>query len=331
MPNNSYNYYTDRDVRDLLRDVKKFRQRKSMLRRILPLAAALVIIIVVVTVFAFAYSLIRPNLNKPNGDEPSTLNGAVVTEPPTETSLTATDNKKPQIDTVTDEYSVLDGSKYIVSDRDDPAYFDDAVIIGDSISYGLELYVSGERSSGRECLGNAKFLTSGSLSYANLLWDVSDQSVHPSYNGVKMKIEDSLPLIAPKKVYILLGSNDVGGYGVDNSVENAKTVIENIHSACPDAAVIVLSTTPKLKEAEERDNTLNNADIDAFNKKMREKCPEWGCVWLDLASQFKDDDGTLVREYCGDPDSMGIHLLPSSYEIWTEFLESHKIYPINAQ
>ena len=90
MPNNSYNYYTDRDVRDLLRDVKKFRHRKSMLRRILPLAAALVIIIVVVTVFAFAYSLIRPNSNKPNADEPSTLNGAVITEPPTETSLTAT-------------------------------------------------------------------------------------------------------------------------------------------------------------------------------------------------------------------------------------------------
>ncbi len=223
-------------------------------------------------------------------------------------------------------YPVPTAENYVLSDIDDPDYFDDAVFVGDSVSYGFELYVTNQRSNGHECMGRAQFLTSGSLSYSNLLWDVSGESVHPAYNGQKMKLEDSLPLIHPGKIYILLGSNDVATYGVNSSVEHAQTVLGNIKSACPDAAVIVLATTPKLKAAEERSGSLNNADIDAFNRQMKEKCPEQGYIWLDFASQFKLEDGTLNPDCCGDPDDMGIHFLSSSYSLWTEYFEENKVY-----
>ena len=61
-------------------------------------------------------------------------------------------------------------------------YFDDVVFIGDSISLKLYYYVLAQRQSNSSFLGKAEFLTASSLSASNALWEVSDESVHPSYH-----------------------------------------------------------------------------------------------------------------------------------------------------
>ena len=88
-------------------------------------------------------------------------------------------------------------------------YFDDAVFIGDSITLKLYHYVKDMRNQGTPCLGGAKFLTAGSLGSGNALWPVSKESVHPSYQGDKMRIEKAIELMGARKVYIMLGMNDV--------------------------------------------------------------------------------------------------------------------------
>ena len=76
-------------------------------------------------------------------------------------------------------------------------FFDDAVFVGDSVSLKLNYYVSDQRSYG-DCLGKAKFLTSGSLGSAMALEAVSSESLHPTYQGQKLRLlrqqENSLPL-----------------------------------------------------------------------------------------------------------------------------------------
>ena len=68
------------------------------------------------------------------------------------------------------------------------------------LSLKLKYYVTNQRkSSDPNLLGKAQFLTSGSLGSANALWDVSDQSVHPSYNNAKMRIEDAVAKWALKR------------------------------------------------------------------------------------------------------------------------------------
>lgn len=206
----------------------------------------------------------------------------------------------------------------------DDSYFNDAVFIGDSISYGFELYVTEKRANGETVLGEAKFLTSGSLSYGNSLWDVSDESVHPTYNGEKMKLEDAIAQIKPGKIFILLGTNDVALYGVEQTIANADTEISRMLEASPGAEIFIMSTTPKYSPAEsDVDGALNNADIDALNVAMRQFAVEKGYNFMNIAPLFKDETGGLAADYCSDKEGMGIHFTSAAYDIWLNFLYSY--------
>ncbi len=204
------------------------------------------------------------------------------------------------------------------SARVDASYFDDAVFVGDSVSLKLEYY---DVATG--VMGNAKFLTSGSLGSNNALWDVSEESVHPSYQGEKMRIEDAIPLTGAKKVYIMLGMNDIGAYGVDASVESFQTLIGKILEKTPDATIYVQSVTPKAEGTEWE--TLNNQTITEYNEKLLAVCEENGWYYLDVASVMHDDNGFLIADYCSDPgpDGMGIHFTDSGCQTWADYLYTH--------
>lgn len=236
-----------------------------------------------------------------------------VTETQEETTEKAEEASASEESPVTYEYTQVDDS-----------YFNDAVFIGDSISYGFELYVTEKRANGETVLGEAQFLTSGSLSYGNSLWDVSDESVHPTYNGEKMKLEDAIAKIKPGKIFILLGTNDVALYGVEQTIANADTEISGMLEASPGAEIFIMSTTPKYSPAEsDVDGALNNADIDALNVAMRQFAVEKGYNFMNIAPLFKDETGGLAADYCSDKEGMGIHFTSAAYDIWLDFLYSY--------
>lgn len=236
-----------------------------------------------------------------------------VTETQEETTEKAEEASASEESPVTYEYIQVDDS-----------YFNDAVFIGDSISYGFELYVTEKRANGETILGEAQFLTSGSLSYGNSLWDVSDESVHPTYNGEKMKLEDAIAQIKPGKIFILLGTNDVALYGVEQTIANADTEISRMLEASPGADIFIMSTTPKYSPAEsDVDGALNNADIDALNVAMRQFAVEKGYNFMNIAPLFKDETGGLAADYCSDKEGMGIHFTSAAYDIWLNFLYSY--------
>lgn len=236
-----------------------------------------------------------------------------VAETQEETTEKAAEASASEESPVTYEYTQVDDS-----------YFNDAVFIGDSISYGFELYVTEKRANGETVLGEAQFLTSGSLSYGNSLWDVSDESVHPTYNGEKMKLEDAIAQIKPGKIFILLGTNDVALYGVEQTIANADTEISRMLEASPGAEIFIISTTPKYSPAEsDVDGALNNADIDALNVAMRQFAVEKGYNFMNIAPLFKDETGGLAADYCSDKEGMGIHFTSAAYDIWLDFLYSY--------
>lgn len=236
-----------------------------------------------------------------------------VAETQEETTEKAAEASASEESPVTYEYTQVDDS-----------YFNDAVFIGDSISYGFELYVTEKRANGETVLGEAQFLTSGSLSYGNSLWDVSDESVHPTYNGEKMKLEDAIAQIKPGKIFILLGTNDVALYGVEQTIANADTEISGMLEASPGAEIFIMSTTPKYSPAEsDVDGALNNADIDALNVAMRQFAVEKGYNFMNIAPLFKDETGGLAADYCSDKEGMGIHFTSAAYDIWLDFLYSY--------
>ena len=206
----------------------------------------------------------------------------------------------------------------------DSSYFDDAVFVGDSVTLKLKYYVMNQRKSDSDYLGKAEFLCSGSLGSANALWEVSDESVHPLYDGKKMLIEDAVAQLKAKKVYIMLGVNDIGLYGVEQSIQNFDTLCQNILKQSPEAQIFAQSVTPMVKGKELKD--LNNKNIETYDKKLKELCAEQGYHFIDVASVMRDKDGYLPLEYCSDPsgaNSLGIHFTDAACQKWVDYLMNH--------
>jgi len=198
------------------------------------------------------------------------------------------------------------------------SWFDDAVMIGDSVSLKLKNHVTKARQTDPGYFGQGQFLTSGSLGSANALWEVSDKSVHPAYQGEKMLLEQSIPLTGAKKVYMMLGINDIAVYGIDGAIENYKTLLDKIETAAPGVEFYIQSATPICEGGEK--GALNNANLEEYNRKLEEMCQARGVRFVDVASVMRDESGYLPRNYCSDPDGMGIHLTDEGCQVWLDFL-----------
>ena len=199
-------------------------------------------------------------------------------------------------------------------------YFDDTVFIGDSISLKLSHYARKMRQTDKDFLGSAKFLVAGSLGSGNALWKVSKESVHPSYQGTKMLLEDGVKAMGAEKVYIMLGMNDVALYGIDESVENMKTLIEKILKKSPDAEIFVQSATPRIAASKSRPT---NWMLFEYDLKLYEMCAQQGWHFVDVASVMRDENGALKDEFCSDPDTMGMHFTDEACQIWVDYLLTH--------
>lgn len=200
----------------------------------------------------------------------------------------------------------------------DASWFDDAVIVGDSITLKLSYYCE-EHS---DALSKVQFFCAGSLSYNNALWDIDDESaVHPVYAGETVLTEECAAKTGASKVFIMLGMNDLGVYGAEGALDAAKELTENILSHSPDVSIYIESTTPIAEGCEVGD--LNNENIREFDKLLQSFCAENGYMYLDLYSLFQDEKGYLKNEYCSDSDGMGIHFTDTACNMWAEYLKEN--------
>ena len=206
-----------------------------------------------------------------------------------------------------------------LSESADWSWFDDAVMIGDSVSLKLKNFVVKQRQTEPGYFGCGQFLASGSLGSGNALWDVEDEkSVHPTFQGEKMLLEQSIPLTGAKKIYLMLGVNDIAVYGLEGSVENYQTLLDNILAAVPDAQLYIQSATPICEGAEV--GALTNENLELYNELVLAMCEQRGICFVDVASVLRDENGYLPREYCSDPDGMGIHLEDQACKLWLGYL-----------
>ena len=226
-------------------------------------------------------------------------------------------------DPETDPIEIVPGG-IEASDPVDSSYFDDAVFIGDSVSLKLQYYVRDQRKSDDTFLGHAQFLTAGSFIYINALKPVSEESVHPSYQGTKMLLENAIAACGAKKLYIMLGMNDIAGGRYDGTLSNLTTVIARIREKAPDVTFYFESVTPRM--ADSQTTKLNNEVIRTYNQRLQEYCEENGYYFVDIYSAVCDEEGNLPASYCSDPVStggMGIHFTNAACAVWIDYLYTH--------
>ena len=180
-----------------------------------------------------------------------------------------------------------------------PEWFDDAVLVGDSVTLRLNVYCA----------------SSGALSKAHFLADLN-------WNAGNAPVADQIASYGSKKVYIMLGINDMA-YNFERVVQNMETLVRKILERSPDAEIFIESVTPMTKTSVRADESLNNDVIRKYNERMLEFCAENGWYYVDVASALMDEDGYLVREFSGDADEMGIHFNTEGCMVWVDYLLTH--------
>ncbi len=210
-----------------------------------------------------------------------------------------------------------------LSERVEDSYFDDAVFIGDSVTIKLKHYVIDSQNAGGAVLGKCKFLTMGSMGSGNALEKVTSDSIHPSYQGQKMRLEDSVAAMGAKKVYIMLGMNDVALYGTTGAAENLMTLVELIREKSPNALIFIETATPRIRSVNKKpgNKALFEYDLELYRLYREKKLP--GVYLLDIAWIMRDRDGYLPDQYCSDPEDMGLHFSDEACVAWVEYLYTH--------
>lgn len=203
----------------------------------------------------------------------------------------------------------------------DHSYFDDTVFVGDSIMEGIEGYVNLKRQTNKEFLGKAQFLAMRGMSASNALWEISDESRHPIYNGERMLVQDAIGMMEGiKKVYLLLGLNDILLSDSEEHLENYQALVQLIKQQSPQVEIYIISITPgtDIDELEP-----NNTQVFERNMILIEWCAMYNYNYVDLAYALRNETGGLPTQWCIDTGGQGYHLNVDGIDAVWEFLYTH--------
>ena len=140
-----------------------------------------------------------------------------------------------------------------------------------------------------------------------------------SYQGQKVRPEDLLATINPKRVFFCLGLNEVGyDGGVNWTIGNWGILIKNIRAKCPNIEIYIQSCTPIWIGGEKWGLSVQR--IDQYNVKLEKFCKDNGCHFVNIAEALKDENGGLKTEYCSDKY---IHLKDAGVQAWIKYLKTY--------
>jgi len=185
-------------------------------------------------------------------------------------------------------------------------FFSNAAFIGDSVTLKLRNY-----NAQTKILGDTTFLCQGSYSVDHAV----NNTMMLSYQGEDISPQDALAACGADRVFILLGMNDIGLWGVDKTIENWGTLIANIREKNPGIEIYIQSGTP-IYPAGER-GKLTNANMDAYNKRLQEFAEVNECYFVNVNAPFKDETGGLAKKYCSDEY---VHFTDAACELWAKIL-----------
>lgn len=192
----------------------------------------------------------------------------------------------------------------------DDSYFSDAVFIGDSRVEGFR------NQSG---ITQGTFLTGVGMETVSIF-----ETPYIATPTGTQTVFQALENTDYKKAYIMLGTNDLGEPDFNDFKDHYRTCLAELKKAEPDAIIYVMAVA-YVEEAKAVANQygsyVNNANIDAVNKKILELCEEEGYYYVDINEALSDGNGGLIADATSD----GIHLYDTYCKLWLDYLKSHYI------
>ncbi len=192
------------------------------------------------------------------------------------------------------------------ADEAGDAYFNDAVFIGDSRTEGLMIYGK---------------MPEGTTFYAVKGLNVNTAATAQIQDGEEqVTILEGLKRHAFKKVYVMLGVNELGWASENTFIARYGSLLDGIREAVPDAVIYVQSILPVSKEKSDS-SVYTNSRIQLYNSLIVQMCEEKGAVYLNVAEAVQDESGALPAEATVD----GIHLKRPYYEKWKDYIMTHTV------
>lgn len=200
-----------------------------------------------------------------------------------------------------------------VSTKTRNQYFSDAAFVGNSVSVGLKMYFD---SQGKGFLGSPAMLVQGCYSFANDAASYSEYQIE--YKGKKCKAKDAIAEAKVNKVFISMGTNDMG-YPVSQVYQNYVKYIQGIRKKNPNVIIFIQSTTPMCTSKNRK--YLNNSAIDELNELMEKYCSKHrDMYYVNIIKGMKDKSGGLKKEYSSDGY---VHMTMAGYKVWTNNLTAY--------
>jgi lysophospholipase L1-like esterase len=128
----------------------------------------------------------------------------------------------------------------------------------------------------------------------------------------------------PKKIFILLGINDVGYGRTINDISKRMTeIIKKLRKYCPSSDIYILSICPlNISDFEvwypPMDKGINDT-VDELNCLYIELAEKQDINYIDISSNLKNENNELVKEYSVE----GLHLTEAAYESISKVIEKY--------
>lgn len=186
-------------------------------------------------------------------------------------------------------------------------YFDDAVFIGDSRIVGLHDYSGWDNTT----------------YYASIGLTVYDVFTKPivEENGTKITVEEALKEHQFKKVFVMIGINEMGTGTVDTFMQKYEEMVAHLQELQPNAMIFLHGIMKVKQEKSESAPIFNNPAIQERNDRIAQLADNRKIFYLDVNEVVTDENGNLNADYTYDD----VHLLGKWYCLWTDYLKEHGI------
>lgn len=134
-------------------------------------------------------------------------------------------------------------------------------------------------------------------------------------DGFAARLDSAVLDLAPRKLFINIGTNDISAEDYDREIMLAKyrELLKRIQAALPECRIVVMSYYP-VNRTEKFDTVWfrarTNPEIDAVNRRLELMCRDMQLDYIDVTDCLRDENGDLIAEVSVD----GMHMLPEGYE-----------------
>jgi len=270
------------------------------------LLVTLIAILLISGITAIAIMINKQNngdtLTDSGSDTSTTAFSDTTTEPTTTTATTTTTTTTAASTTAATENASLKA----VGDE----YFADACFIGDSRTQGLMMYSAPK---------TATFYAIKGMTVASFFNDKQFEKKTMTAEQVLKAKRNTY-----KKVYIMLGLNELGWQSADAFIKRYGDVVDSIKQSQPEAKIFIQSILPVSASKSASHPSFNNPKIKVYNSLIYDMCVKKQLIYLNVAEAVQDKDGNLPADATTD----GIHMSKAYCDKWMMYLRTHTDAPV---